>query len=149
MYLQLTRPTIRAGFFAVIRVHFCWMNLHHKWAEYKLLKLLGYSTILITHILQEAAVRSEIKCCCLSGTAALLLGKDLNKQQNLFSEADPNRHPLTGACDWARCTAELYEAQITHNPQIRLKSRIRVCFVPYAPHLCSRAMLQCLCFTVS
>lgn len=101
------------------------------------LKLLGYSTILTTHILQKGDITSKIKrwLPAWHGSSAVLLGKDLNRQQNLFTEVDPNRHPLPGACDWARCTVELHEAQIPHTSQIRPKSWIRVCFVPCAPHL--------------
>lgn len=82
------------------------------------LKLPGYSTILITHILQEADIKSKIKWRLPTYSSAVLLGKDLNKPQNLFIEAEPDRCPLTGARDWAHCTAELREAQAPHTPQI-------------------------------
>lgn len=107
-----------------------------------LIELLGYGTILITYILREADTKSEIKFWlpAWGSSSAILLGKDPSKQQNLLIAADPDRRPLTGAHEWARCSAELREAQVPHSPQIRLKSWIRVCLVPCAPQLCPRGL---------
>jgi len=66
------------------------MSLHHKWTEYELftLKLLGYSTILVTHMLQEADIKSEMKgwLPAWHASSAVLLGKDLRNNKTSLSK---------------------------------------------------------------
>ena len=65
------------------------------------------------------------------GSSAALLEKDLSKQPNHSTKADPT-DPLTGAGDWAPCTVPLHEAEMPHPSQIQLKSWLAACSVPCA-----------------